>query len=286
MAKEYTKQHIVPACYMANFGISGNQGRKSKIHYYIVKKRISGCGVVNDFPVETNYYDIPELGDNKKIIELLFQKIESDLSELLKELIDSIIIDKNNRTSLTVDYPLNKRQELSAQFAIQLQRTHFLRNHFKYIYDQIKAGAPVSCYPIPEYGKDDFKRLQNTQIISFRLANCYANLFDDKKWAILVNHTNLPFITSDNPLISINHSKEKHLSAASDKLTYYIPISPMYAIEMYPKSVKWNDLFYFDLFNERNIAIYNRYIEQGCTRMLFSNKDFNYIKELIKKCFI
>lgn len=118
------------------------------------------------------------------------------------------------------------------------------------------------------------------------MANFYANLFDNKKWVILVNHTDLPFITSDNPLISINHSKEKHLSAASDKLTYYIPISPTYAIEMYPKSVKWNDLFYFDLFNECNIAIYNRYIEQGCTRMLFSNKDFNYIKELIEKCFI
>ncbi len=285
MAKKYTKQHIVPACYIANFGINGNQGRKSKIYYYIAKKEISGCGVVNDFPLESNYYDIPKLGDNKKVIELLFQKIESGLSELIKELIGSIIIDRNNRTSLTVDYPLNMKQELSAQFAMQLLRTHFLRNHFKYIYDQLKADAP-SWYPIPEYDKEDFKRLQNIQILSFRLANFYANMFDDKKWVILVNHTDLPFIISDNPLISINHSKEKHLSAASDKLTYYIPISPTYAIEMYPKSAKCNDLFYFDLFNKRNIAIYNLYIEYGCTRMLFSNKDLNYIKELIKRCFI
>lgn len=27
MSKEYIKQHIVPACYLANFGANGNKGR-------------------------------------------------------------------------------------------------------------------------------------------------------------------------------------------------------------------------------------------------------------------
>ena len=80
MGKEYTKQHIVPSCYIANFGANGNKGRKSSIYYYLKEKGISGCGCAGDFPVEGNYYDIPELGENKKILELLFQKIENDLS--------------------------------------------------------------------------------------------------------------------------------------------------------------------------------------------------------------
>lgn len=115
-------------------------------------------------------------------------------------------------------------------------------------------------------------------------------MFNDKKWAILVNHTELPFLTSDNPLIAINHGKQEHISATSKYLTYYIPISPIFAIEMYPKSVKWNDLFYFDLFDVRSIAIYNLQIERDCTRMLFSNKDFKnkdfkLIKKLLNKKF-
>ena len=281
MGKEYTKQHIVPSCYIANFGANGNEGRKSSIYYYLKEKGISGCGCAGDFPVEGNYYDIPELGENKKILELLFQKIETDLSNLLKELICSITFEKKDRKGCYVDYPLSKRQALSAQFAMQIQRTNLLRKQFEYIYDQLKAHVP--CGSIPDYDKADFKRLQNTQILSFDLAHFYANMFNDKKWVIIVNHTELPFLTSDNPLIAINHGKNVHVSAVSDDLTYYIPISPLFAIEMYPKSVKWNDLFCFDEYDIKNIALYNMYIERECTRMLFSNKDFGFIKELLDK---
>ena len=281
MGKEYTKQHIVPSCYIANFGANGNEGRKSSIYYYLKEKGISGCGCAGDFPVEGNYYDIPELGENKKILELLFQKIETDLSDLLKELICSITFEKKDRKGCYVDYPLSKRQALSAQFAMQIQRTNLLRKQFEYIYDQLKAHVP--CGSIPDYDKADFKRLQNTQILSFDLAHFYANMFNDKKWVIIVNHTELPFLTSDNPLIAINHGKNVHVSAVSDDLTYYIPISPLFAIEMYPKSVKWNDLFCFDEYDIKNIALYNMYIERECTRMLFSNKDFGFIKELLDK---
>lgn len=281
MGKEYTKRHIVPSCYIANFGANGNEGRKSSIYYYLKEKGISGCGCAGDFPVEGNYYDIPELGENKKILELLFQKIETDLSDLLKELICSITFEKKDRKGCYVDYPLSKRQALSAQFAMQIQRTNLLRKQFEYIYDQLKAHVP--CGSIPDYDKSDYKRLQNTQILSFDLAHFYANIFNDKKWVIIVNHTELPFLTSDNPLIAINYGKNVHVSAASDDLTYYIPISPLFAIEMYHKSVKWNDLFCFDEYDVKNIVLYNMYIERECTRMLFSNKDFGFIKELLDK---
>ncbi|MDE5830460.1 MAG: DUF4238 domain-containing protein [Clostridia bacterium] len=237
--------------------------KEGKARYIIRNKGISGCGCAGDFPVESNYYDISELGENKKILEILFQKIETDLSSLLKELISSITFDKKNRNGGNVDYPLSKRQALSAQFAMQIQRTNLLRKQFEYIYEQLKSGTPYGS--IPDYNKNDFKRLQNIQILSFDLAHFYANMFNDKKWVVLVNHTELPFLTSDNPIIAINHCKNEHISVASDDLTYYIPISPIFAIEMYPKSVKWNDLFYFDIFDVWSIAIYNLHIEQECS---------------------
>ncbi len=118
MGKEYTKQHIVPACYIANFGANGNEGRKRSVYYYIKEKGISGCGCAGDFLFESNYYDILELGENKKILEILFQKIETDLSDLLKELIGSIVFEKQERNGSYVDYPLSRRHALSAQFAM------------------------------------------------------------------------------------------------------------------------------------------------------------------------
>lgn len=54
-------------------------------------------------------------------------------------------------------------------FAMQIQRTNLLRKQFEYIYDQLKAHVP--CGSIPDYDKSDYKRLQNTQILSFDLAH-------------------------------------------------------------------------------------------------------------------
>lgn len=274
MGKDYTKQHIVPACYLANFGINGNEGRKSKVFYLIKDNHVSGCGSVGNFPVERGFYDISEFGEYEKVLEIFFQKIETDYSDLLKKLINSIVYDSANRTGNCVDYPISKRSELGAQFALQIQRTNMQRNQILSIYEQLCAGLPYIS--LPRYDKDDFKRIHNKQILALDLANFYANMFADKKWAVLVNHTDLPFWTSDNPLITINHGDQEHVSAASDDLTYYIPISPTIAIEMYPKSVNWNDLTYFDLYDERFISNYNMCIERECTRMVFSNKEFRF----------
>ncbi len=50
MAKEYTKQHIVPACHIANFGTNGNEGRKSSIYCHIKEKRYFWMQLCRRFP--------------------------------------------------------------------------------------------------------------------------------------------------------------------------------------------------------------------------------------------
>lgn len=274
MGKDYTKQHIVPACYLANFGKNGNEGRRSKVYYYIKDRCVSGCGSVEKFPVENGFYDIPELGEKEKALEFFFQKIETQLSDLLKNLLNFVVYEKVDRSGDRVYYEPSMRAELCGQFALLIQRTDMQRKQIQSIYEQLCEGFPF--IPVPAYDKEDFKRLHNNQILDLNQANFYANMFENTKWAVLVNHTDLPFWTSDNPIISINHGTQEHISATSDHLTYYIPISPKFSIEMYPKSVNWNDLAYFDLYDERIIANYNKYIEKECTRMVFSNKEFRF----------
>lgn len=112
------------------------------------------------------------------------------------------------------------------------------------------------------------------------MSNFYANLFDDRHWVFLINHTDMPFLTSDNPVIMIDNRKEKSatLSPDSDKATFYFPISPTVAIEIYDKNVRKNDMGYFDIYLVENVEWYNTKIRENCTRFLFSNKDFNSAK--------
>ena len=271
---EANHQHTVPVCYLANFGIEGNKKRRSVVHFYnIPDDKISVTGV-EAFPIENNFYDIEALGEHKQIIEKLFEDIErSDLSRLLKELLRLVVIAPNERKEQGVQLSIDQKSQLAGQIAMLAIRTRAFRDHYKDFYQQIKDCPPFAG--IPQYDETDYQRLHTTEILSFRTSNFYANLFDDRHWVFLINHTGTPFVTSDNPAILIDHRKEKSMpiSPVSEEATFYVPISPTVAIQIYDKKVLKNDLGYFDIYQEKHIRWYNDQIINNCTRFIFSNKD-------------
>ena len=275
---EVIRQHTVPVCYLANFGINGNQSRDSVVYFYNVQDGKADQSGVESFPVEKYFYDIENLGEHKQIIEKMFSEIEGELSTLLKELLDLIVIDPKDRESSIVQISTEQKNTLSAQIAMQATRTRAFRDYFKSVHQQLKDGLPFA--DIPQYKKADFQRLHTTEILSFGMSNFYANLFDDRHWIFLINHTDTPFLTSDNPAIMIDNRKEKNgpISPVSDEATFYFPISPIVAIEIYDKNVLKNDLRYFDIYQDKNVRWYNGQILKNCTRFLFSNKDFKSAK--------
>lgn len=275
---EVIRQHTVPVCYLANFGIDGNQSRDSVVYFYNVQDGKANKSGVESFPVEKYFYDIKNLGEHKQIIEKMFSMIEGELSTLLKELLDLIVTDPKDREPSIVQISTEQKNALSAQIAMQATRTGAFRDYFKDIHQQLKDGLPFA--DIPQYDEADFQRLHTMEILNFRMSNFYANLFDDRHWVFLINHTDTPFLTSDNPAIMIDNRKEKKgpISPVSDEATFYFPISPSVAIEIYDKKVLKNDLGYFDIYQENNVRWYNGQILKNCTRFLFSNKDFTGAK--------
>ncbi|MBD5631736.1 MAG: DUF4238 domain-containing protein, partial [Clostridia bacterium] len=216
---------------------------------------------------------------NKNIIEKAFSQIEGDYSCLLKELI-SLNLDFVHRKSKTLLLPIDKKERLAFHFALQIERTKEFRKVFENAYYTLTSH--FSNINFPKYGKKDYKRIHNSVIMEGRMANFYANLLTDRKWIFLVNHTNTPFITSDNPCIQIYHVNEikEPISPVSDKVTFYIPISPILAIEIYDKKIKCDDLSYFDVFKKDNIKWYNLNIKCQCTMFLFSNEKISdYLTE-------
>lgn len=270
---DYKKQHIVPVCYLANFSIDKDKGRKSRIFFYHKNDARAGQGILDNFPYENNFYDIPELGESIKVLEKFFCQIEGVYAKLLRSFIQAAILQKCDRDCNHIIIPKNVRDELAAQFAIQYLRTNYYRDYISNIFQQMIDAFLYAEIPTPN--KKYLRHLHTTELLSFKMANFFANLFDDRKWVVLVNHTNIPFWTSDNPIICINHSKQLNLPAADCRLTYYIPISPEYAIEMYQRPVNFIDLMYFDIYNSNDIMFYNSHIKDKSQKLVFSNKDFN-----------
>lgn len=268
--------HTVPVAYLANFGINGNEQRESRIYFYNVHENKTNQAKVGKFPVINHFYDINELGEQKQIIEKFFgNKIEGELATLLRVLLGTIIIDPQRRdcSSLQIE-----KEQLSAQFALLITRTEAFRDYYKDIYQQIKDGFPYA--DIPQYSKTDFQRIHTSEILDFGMNNFYANLFSDWHWVFIINHTELPFITSDNPVIRIDHSKKTNepISAVSPEVTYFVPLSPTVAVEILHKDILKKDLVLFDVYQIKNVASYNKEIIKNCTRFLFSNKSFEALK--------
>ncbi len=276
MKEDVVRQHTVPTCYLANFGVDGNQGRRTKIYFYNIVNKRYGLVSVEKMPVEKCFYDVEELGEDKQIIEKIFQQVEGDFATLLRKILDSIIIDEKERTENKINISDSDRKHFSFQLAMQITRSRAFREDFWEFYSQLKTK--IRDYAeLPEYTSEDIKRIHITDILTFKSSNFYANLFDDRYFLFLINHTGIPFITSDNPVITIDNRivKERPISCVAKEITFFFPLSPYVAIEVFHKDVLKNDLLFLDVYDKKTISSFNDNMMKNCTLFLFSNKDLN-----------
>ena len=130
---EVVHQHTVPVCYLANFGMHGNQGRKSSLYHFNTLDGKTGSSGVVAFTVEKNFYDVEELGDNKQAIEKFFGIIEGEYATLLRTILDLVIVDPKDRVNPTVKLSSDQKDVFSAQIAMQIIRTRAFRDYYKSI---------------------------------------------------------------------------------------------------------------------------------------------------------
>ena len=284
---ETKRQHLVPACYLANFGIHGNQGRNSTVYWCDTSDLNSynnpRIASVDSFPVENYFYDIYEFEERKQILEEFFSRIEGEYSNLLRKVLKYVTEKQEKQKHLKGLSPEDK-MELSGQFAMQIVRTKHFRNYYQGLYNTISDAFPQAVFP--KYKEADFQRLHTNELLDFNAANFYANLLSDRNWAFLINHTGIPFFTSDNPAIFINNSfRNMHiLSPVQSEVTFYIPLSPQIAAELYDKSVLRETEILFDIYRKENIRWYNMNLKVNGGRFIMSNQsDFSCLTGSDKK---
>ena len=274
MVSEPKRQHTVPVSYLQNWSNSKNQSRKkSKICVHDVNDGRSFITSVNKYPTEKYFYDIPELGEGKQLLEKFFSIMEGQYAALLLKVLQCVESWLSMQSKKRPIISLEDKNELAAMFAMQIVRTQDYRIFYQYVYAKLKEGFPWAN--LPTYTSSDFQRLHTTEIMSFRQANFYTNLLSDRNWMILINHSDISFFTSDNPGIFINHSTNlsEPISPATPEVTFYMPLSPKVAVELYHKSILKIPEICIPIDYSGIIRGYNRNLCRECTRFMFSNKN-------------
>lgn len=268
MSEEKVKQHYVPCCYLANFGIDGNQKRKTNIYAYDATTYEIHRASVETFAYSNNFYDLDN-PSSQKLLENIFMIVEGDYSAILKQ----VIALPRNKTITKI-----QKEELSAHFAIQYVRTQAHRDLYDRLLKQLTRIVPEAELNHYYKNKKEYIRVIHTkEILSFDSIKYFANMFTDRIWIIWRNETETPFYTSDNPVCTIFHGNP-HSPIAAPDVEIYVPISPTMAISAYDKSV-------IDPARDRSVAGirgrvlidgYNINMEAYCTRFVFSNGRLSY----------
>lgn len=324
------KEHYVPRCYLENFenndkrihvfdkiSLQSRCQRKEEIahenYFYDVdfEKMMSGETPDKQDKIKKDLKEITGIDDweiivstilNPKHVEKEFLcNVEGIYGPFLKQIINKSY--NGNQWVVENCAPFSEEEKLilSLFMAIQIIRTKVFRDTLTQTYEKSLQtllykqqmeddnALPKECFKVNS--NKDFIKLQHLgMILDEELALHMAETLSNHIWVMYVNKTDTPFYTSDNPIITIPHKRDKYMSYggfASDGVEVVFPISPNLLIAMYEKN--WHSSFYqdrsFKIINHTQIVdYYNQNQIAHCFRCVFSQKDeFDLAKEICNK---
>lgn len=250
---EVIKQHYVPRFYLRKFSlININDSKNDKKNKLIVFDKLHNkqylSNVYNSACIN-HFYDLDNINNKKfkQIFENEFSLIEKDFSNLLDKFINICNHKENYFSSLIINK--EEREEFSYYLVIQLLRTKKFRDLQKSIH-QNSLNNSIRFYKLykKNYLNDECnlnpgdlvvneKKFHLNTLTNDELINKLIYFLSNSYWTFLHNNTNLPFITSDNPLCripTITNSANLELSPFISELSeFYFPISPKLAVCIY-----------------------------------------------------
>lgn len=263
--KEKIHQHYVPVLYLKWFGINGIEGRKSQIYFYDKVQQKHGKIAADKIAYENNYYDI-ENEEHTKIIEDFFAMVESSLSPLFDRICKSVTAINSEERKIHISE--EDRKLLSVYVAFQKIRTPNFRGYLNECYETVKEVIPDKSV---EYDKKDIQRIHARIILKPEMSNYYANFLDDRNAVFILNTTETPFYTSDNPAFFFHRKSNSELDPDT---SLFFPLNPYVAVEFFHKNHKrrYDCECLVIKQNESAVAkMYNKYNLMQCSRFVFSN---------------
>ena len=237
------------------------------------------------------------LGDPKVIEKKHFVKLEGIYSSLLKSLIKK----SYNGSSWVIQncYALSEEEKvhLALFIAIQFIRTKRFRDTLS---DMVAGAAQVLAYKSQLHVEDalpkeafevkanpEFIKLQHSSmILNPEMSIQIAEILCSHTWVMCVNKTQIPFITSDDPVVRIPHKIDPYISHAgfaSEEIEIVFPISPTLMLCMGDSNTYGHclqDRRFIEISDPEQVEYYNMYQVFNSYRCVFSaSHDFASIKK-------
>lgn len=253
MAKDLTKQHIVPKRYLDRFG--RKDGKRT-----IIGTRLINKGKVRFFEDSTanvgyikNYYDVTDKTDPKYWEHYFAREIDTLCGQTMENIIAQVMLSQKNATVLSDQ----DKQVLSKVIVAQLMRIPESIDYVKNVlYPRVSAQVKedlISALP-PDFVEKHREQIMNTEFSeqnqkelmfnhSFEPAyfDRYCNVLQAGVWVVYVNtrRDTMPFLTSDNPvLVERVGSKDTGMfrnGLANPATCIFYPISPSIAVAIYSR---------------------------------------------------
>lgn len=251
MSKDYVRQHIVPQSYLRRFTNKCDKSKKSRIGVrYDINGKIKLVNkLISDVACIKNYYDVTKREDPKYWEKYFSREIESLYGRKLGNIISKLILSAEDEEILNSDEISILSKLICFQF---LRVPMFLDRHINNAIDKGKLLKEIiECTYGNKLPKEQIDVLKNMKLdddffknISFEFISneerleFYSNILIKKKWLYLINYTNVPFVTSDNPVILYNYIKndygyENNGIARNDSIIFF-PISSNILVEILP----------------------------------------------------
>ena len=277
MGKGYTNQHIVPQSYLKRFAEKNSNNGKYHICVFSKSRKV-GKGPfirsIKDVGFIKNYYDVSIREDPKYWEHFIDRNIENKSERTINGVISKITLQQLEHFTI-----LSQEKVTIARFlGFQMMRVPpFFDNRVK---TGMEIGKQMWDFVQKKFGNrltydqnrvltqnmlqtDGIKDLVLESMTDEKRLYTYTAILCSKKWLFIYNNSDIPFFTSDNPVVLQNiHDQSigtKNTGIGrSDSLVFY-PLSSHIMIEMLPRGL-----------------LTQEQIEDG--RVFLNNDDYKYIR--------
>ncbi len=269
--QETKQEHYVPQVYLRRFCLSAEHGKPHVNIYDKLSDQIRVNQPLNKVASERYFYDIDLIAYNRKLqeegkptLDELFPGFEKIDPQYIEHMFGrgiegayethiGKVIDKletqgewwiNNCFAITPEEKIFFALWASHQF---VRAKSFRETLSKLHQASAKVISEYSNIGIPDdekvtvsarTDKEAKRAMHIDMIMNTETITHLAEIIYSHSWIFMINRTNRPFITSDNPVFTIPHDFSRGHSGsglASPKVEVFFPLSPSVAISMLEK---------------------------------------------------
>ncbi len=211
--KNDIKSHHVPQTYLSGFSCANfplYPGDEKQIYTYLKVRKEGYLSKIGNTAAEARLYQTNG-GMSVSAIESLFGEFENGLSEIIEGL-------------RTGTYNSSTKLRLRHFISNQLTRTTFIIEQTKKLYENITEHSALLDQKIKEYPFDKYRMDYLDLIFSSFLNVLERSSNEAPPYKVWINRTEMPFITSDNPVI-IMDNEESPYQLSRIGFSLFLPLS-------------------------------------------------------------